>query len=381
MKGARAFVTIAFLVLGASFIASTGLLLLEFQDTDWFTILVAHSHLFFFFPVLGVLALFAFYLPSVVFTHFYWTRVPYGRIRFLFGFAVLAVASLLVTQWLNAPPRGLYEISPGALIADKGDPAAGRAPILLSLQDLRAEARKRVGLSKFARNCETDKLLELPDEMSRLRYCFPARALLKGAECCAVQRRAMDAVTGLHETRPSISATYDAIFLPMKVFFVLVIVAIAVLLAFWRSRIDEHYSELIPRLERGVIIGAFAMLFWPAMDYGYQQTTNVLFGRYGEGPQLRLSLVLAPWALLLLFYFLRRLGKQGEMIGQISGVIVAAVAVLRYEQLNDMVGRIFGIGAEPYFLVSLIAAALIALLVLLWLRYRGRGPAYPASQP
>lgn len=379
MKGARAFVTIAFLVLGVSFMASTALLLLEFQNTDWLTILTAHSHLFFFFPVLGVLALFAFYLPAVVFTHYYWTRVRYGKARFLFGFAVLAVGSVLVTLWLDAPPRGLYEVSAPALAADAGDPAAKRAPILQSLQDLRAQARKRVGLSKFARNCDTDKLLETPEDMGKVRYCFSAGAPLKGAECCAVQERATEAVTRLYKTRPSISATYDAIFLPMKIFFVLVIVAIAVLLAIWRSRIDEHYRELVPRLERGIIIGAFAMLFWPAMDYGYQQTTDVLFGRHGEGPQLRLSLVLAPWALLLLFYFLRRLGKQGEKIGQISGVIVAAVAVLRYEQLNDLVGRIFGIGAEPYFLVGLIAASVVGLLVLLWFRYRGTEPAYPAS--
>ena len=88
------------------------------------------------------------------------------------------------------------------------------------------------------------------------------------------------------------------------------------------------------------------MLFWPAMDYGYQQTANVLFGRCDAGLQLRLSLVIAPWALLLLFYFLRRLGKQGEMIGQIAGVVVAAVAVLRYEELNDWAVRLFGVGAD-----------------------------------
>ena len=59
------------------------------------------------------------------------------------------------------------------------------------------------------------------------------------------------------------------------------------------------------------------MLFWPAMDYGYQQTANVLFGRWGSaGPQLRLSLVIAPWALLLLFYFLTRLGKKGSWSGR-----------------------------------------------------------------
>jgi hypothetical protein len=381
MLGARVFVTIVFLFLGASFMASTGLLLLEFQDTDWLTILTAHSHLFFFFPVLGVLALFAFYLPAVVFTHLYWTHVPFGKIRFLFGFAVVAALSFGVTRWLDEPPRGLWEISPGALVADKGEPGAGRAPIFEALRELRAEARNRVGLSKFARSCAVDKLLEAPEDMGKVRYCFPARASLKGAQCCAVQKRATDAVTQLYSSRPSLSGIYDFIFLPLKIFFVLVIVAIAVLLAIWRSRIDEYYAELVPRLERGIIIGAFAMLFWPAMDYGYQQTTNALFGRLSDGPQLRLSLVLVPWALLLLFYFLRRLGKQGELIGQISGVVVAGVAILRYEQLNDLVGRLFGIGAEPWVLAALMVAAVIGLIALLWYRYGGRGPAYPASRP
>jgi hypothetical protein len=379
MLGARIFVTLAFLILGACFFASTGLLIYEFLDTDWETILVAHAHLFFFFPVLGVLALFAFYLPSVVFTHFYWTHVRWGKLRFLFGALVLALLSVGVTVWLNQPPRGIWEISPYALASDRGD--QGRGPILQSLQELRTEAHNRMGLSKFARSCGVDRYLEPPEDMAKVRYCFPARAQLKGAECCAVQKRFGATVTDLYRSPSgrSLSALYDVFFMPLKVFFVLVVVAIAILLAIWRDRIDQHYRELVPRLERGIIIGAAAMLFWPAMDYGYQQTTNVLFGRMSDGPQFRLSLVLVPWALLLLFYFLRRLGKQGEMIGQISGVVVAAVAVLRYEQLNDTVGRLFGIGAETSVLMGLVALAVVALMLLLWFRYRGKGPAYPTA--
>ena len=57
--------------------------------------------------------------------------------------------------------------------------------------------------------------------------------------------------------------------------------------------------------------------------------------------------MIAPWALLLLFYFLRRLGKQGETIGQIAGVVTAAVAVLRYEDLNDWAVRLLGVGDQP----------------------------------
>jgi hypothetical protein len=107
------------------------------------------------------------------------------------------------------------------------------------------------------------------------------------------------------------------------------------------------------------------------MDYGYQQTANVLYGRQVAGPQLRLSLILVPWALLLLFYFLRRLGRQGELVGQISGVVFAGVAVLRYEQLNDWVVRLFGIGADSWLLAVLIGIAFAGLAALYWLRRAG----------
>jgi len=141
-------------------------------------------------------------------------------------------------------------------------------------------------------------------------------------------------------------------------------VLIAALLAKWRDRIDEFYRELVPTIERGVIIGAFAMLFWPIMDYGYQQTANVLFGRF-HGAQLRYSLVIVPWALLLLFYFLRRLGKQGELIGQIAGVVTAAVAVLRYEDLNDWAVRLLGIGTNVWIIGVLVALAVVGFIGLI----------------
>ena len=375
MVGARAFVAVSFFVLGLSFVASTALLIYEFQDTDWLTMVAAHSHLFFFFPVLGVLALFAFYMPSVVFTHLYWNHLPYGKVRFLIGLVVVAVASYGFARYLDKPPRSVWEISPYALAADKG--GDGRAPVLDVLMDLRKAAQTRVGLSNFARNCSPDPLLEMPEEMLKERYCFPAKARLKGLECCQAQLRFAQSVSRLHAEplRRSISADFDGlIFLPLKVFFVLVVVAIGALLAVWRDRIDQHYRPLVPRLERGVMIGAIAMLFWPAMDYAYQQTANVLFGRFEPGLQIRLSLVIAPWALILLFYFLRRFGKQGEMVGQISGLVVASVAVLRYEQLNDWGVRLLGIGAGAWVLGTLAAIALGGLVVLLWLRRHSRYP-------
>ena len=221
--------------------------------------------------------------------------------------------------------------------------------MLSALADLREKAQARTGLSSFARNCAADPLLEEAEDMAKKRVAFPAQTNLAGAACCKVQMQFAQAVKRLQQnpdTR-SLSAQLDTlIFLPLKVFFVLIIVAIGALLVVWRDRIDQHYRELLPRLEPSIIIGAFAMLFWPAMDYGYQQTADVLFGRMGAGMPLRLSLVIAPWVLLLLFYFLRRLGeRRAELVGRVSSVVVAAVAVLRLEQL-DWVGRLFGIGAD-----------------------------------
>jgi hypothetical protein len=210
-------------------------------------------------------------------------------------------------------------------------------------------------------------MLELPDEMTKARYCFPADALLDAEACCKAQKRYADEVAR-READPaqrSLSADYDRVFMPIKIFFVLLVLSIGLLLSSSRNRIERLYREHIPAVERGVIIGALAMLVWPGMDYGYQQTANVLFGREA-GVQLRQSLVIAPWALLLLFYFLRRLGKQGETIGQVAGVVTAGVAVLRYEDLNDWAVRLLGIGAQEWIAIGLLGVTLIGFVVLLW---------------
>jgi hypothetical protein len=375
MRGAKVFVAVVYVILGATFLASSGVLIGEFRADDWFGIVVAHSHLFFFFAVFGILALVAFYLPSVVFTHLYWSHLPYGRLRYVLGLIVVAALSGAVGWWLDAKPRAIWEVSPRALAADKGETVAcrasdstcRRAPILDVLASLRVEAQHRVGLSKFARTCAVDTLLDMPDDMTKERWCFPAQAPLDGNACCRVQARFAEAVARLEAdpAQRSLTAKLDVVFMPLKIFFIVILVAIGGLLAAWRNKLDEHYRELVPDLERGIIIGAVAMLFWPLMDYGYQQTANALFGRW-VGTQIRLSLVIAPWALLLLFYFLRHLGAYSAIVGQISGVVVAAVYVLRYESLNDWAVRLLGIGADMGTMLALVGIALLGLALLLW---------------
>ena len=388
MTGARVFVAIAFAVLGASFIVSTGLLLREFSDIAAGTpLLLAHSHLFVFFPIFGVLVLIAFYLPSVVCTDLYWRHLRYGKARFLSGLGAVLLVSVGVYQWLDAPPRELWEVSPRALFADTGEPqgcptadgVCRRAPLLATLTRMREAAQMRIGLAKFARSCVVDKMLEPPEDMDKERFCFPALRQLKGAACCEAQRRYADAVAQLQADRGqrSLTGTYDPVFLFLKILFVLIIITLGPLLARWRSMIDHHYRALVPAIERGMIVGGLAMLFWPVMDYGYQETSDALFGRAAAGPQLRLSLVIAPWALLLLFYFLRRLGKQGELIGRVAGVVTAGVAVLHYEELNDWAVRVLGIGTEPW-IIGALAATAVCGLVALWIPWNAARVAAPA---
>jgi hypothetical protein len=377
MVGARVFVALAFCVLGASFLASTALLISEFRDAEWRAMLMVHSHLFFFFPVFGVLALAAFYRPAVVFTHLYWTHLPHGKLRYSLGLLAVAGLTIAVTQWLDAKPRGLYEVAASGLLTDRGEPsgcaaqrtACRRAPLLDTLVSVTEAAQRRVGLSKFARNCQPDALLEIPDEMQKERYCFPAKGKLTGAQCCEAQTRFADSVSRMQAdlTQRSLTGALDGIlFLPLKIFFVLIVLAIAICLAIWRDSMDAHYLGLVPAVERGVIIGAFAMLFWPLMDYGYQQTSNALYGRWGAGPQFRLSLVIVPWALLLLFYFLRRLRKNLEIVGQLAGVAASAIAILRYEEINDWSVRLFGAGADNAAIGILLGIAGLGFVQLFW---------------
>src|SRR5262249_7717776 len=245
MTGARIFVAIGFLILGTSFIASTGVLIYEFASADWLTMALAHSHLFLFFPLLGILGLVAFYFPSVVFTHLYWTHLPGGKVRFPLGLLAIAALSSGVFWWLDTKPRHVWEVSPAALATDKGETVrcAGdgqicrRVPIPDALANLRLEAQSRLGLGPFGRNCNVDPLLDLPNDMQKMRWCFPAKAMLVGVACCQVQARFTEVIAGMQadaSTR-SLTGKLDVYFLPLKIFFVLVVIVIGGLLAVWRS--------------------------------------------------------------------------------------------------------------------------------------------------
>lgn len=380
-SGTRAFVAIVYTVLGLSFILSTVTLFYDFGFEEGMAHATFDSHTFIFFPLFGVLALIAFYTPSVVFTHLYWHRMRFGKLRFTVGTLVvagLAIASANELRKVNA--RDAWEIAPHVLAADRGQPAGcaepgkgpcQRWPVLTVLKDLREQSQKRADLSKFSRNCKPDKLLELPQSHKEPRYCFPAGAKLGWEACCAAQTAFRDHLVALYTVQRNHSLTREvhSMLLPLKTFFIIVTIVIGIFLVIWRGMLDMYYDDYGPRIERGVLIGAFAMLFWPITNYAAQLAQFTLYGRFEEGLPINIttpSLLVAPWALLLLFYFLRRLGQRAETIGRVGGIAASIVAILTFDDLVNWGARIAGIGADRVSLSILGAIVLGALFVVLF---------------
>jgi hypothetical protein len=356
------------------------LFLLEFQNVDAVSMLLAHSHLFVFFPLFGILALAAFWLPSVVFTDMYWHTIRFGRLRYCAGLLGVGLLAAWTTAGLQSgSPRGIWEIKPEVLIADKGqrmtcgkdNMTCQRAPMLATLGKIRDETSERIGLSKFARVCEINTLLENPVGYDNRRYCFAALDMLSAEACCAAQRQFKTSLDQLYSNpaNRSDTARLDAFFLFAKTFFIGIILVIGGLLVFRRSTLENQYHSQAPAIERCLLVGAAALLVWPMMDYAYHQTSLAMFGRMQDGPHFRLSLAIAPWFLLLLFYFLQRLGRKIERWGQVLSVGASGLALYRYDEANDLAVRFLGAGAPVWGLAVMGVAVLLGLIAL---RYPSR---------
>ncbi len=382
----RAVAAIIFAVLGVSFLVTTATLYSEFRDHDWFTLATLYSHLFIFFPTFGILALCAFYVPACALVDLYWNQPEYvrwGRARFTFGAVVLILMSVMISRALvGGDLPAIWWLKPQTLAADIGDPAncvanpvAGqtqclRHPIMDSVAEVRAKSKIRNGLSVLVRRCDPDPLIETPQDMAERRYCFVTKTKLTAAQCCDAQTRFSVALTQFYasEQTHSVTGLVHAALLPFKVFFLLMILAIGLLLAMWRRTIDKLYGDHTGRIERGILIGAFAMLLWPISNQGFLQSSSLLYGKYGEGFYSTLSPIMSGsfliWALLLVLFFFRREQRDLEAAGKIGGGIASLVFALKYQEIIDYATRFLGSGADPAEL-AVLGALLIAGLVFL----------------
>lgn len=382
--GARVFVALVYFVLGLSFIATTAILYSEFLDTEWFSLAVIYSHLFVFFPVFGIVALFAFYLPSSIFIDMYWNHVPFGRLRLLFGLVVVSAASYFIAQVImKGDTPAIWQIPPSILKADRGSPpgcgpnqSCVRASILQAAASVREVSQNRVGLSPFARECRPDPLLETPPELLVKRFCFVTQSSIPADACCKAQERFSRSLTTMLRNADAESLTGRAhtILLPLKVFFLLVLLIIGILLAVWRRKVERFYKPIVASMERDIIIGGGIMLIWPVMNHAFLQSVSVMYGVYGRSLYAQLtpgfSVLFSAWVLMLIFFFFRRYEKDTEAAVKIVGVIGSAVAILKYDEIVNFGERFLGSGSNYYSLGILGGVAFFALISL----FPGRKP-------
>jgi len=409
--GVRLFVGTIFAVMGVSFLATTGVLIWEYSRADWLALASLYSHLFLFFPTFGIVTLLAFFTPACVLTDMYWKAGPDaitgGVWRYLAGFAVLVAASIWIAGMLQgAGERSVFEVEPDLLRFDKGFPAdcgargdCQRLPILQAIENVRTVSQSRIGLSDLARNCRPDALKDsVPAIAPAKRYCFASTPLpanfnaagdvlrITDAECCRSQQLFTDAVRELHGSRGGASLTgiVHSWLLPFKIFFALVLVAISLLLAFRRLRMEKDYKQYLDGIERGVLIGAAAMIVYPIMSHAFVQSAALVY--FGGGPSggyrsvaPLFSFALGIWGLVLLFYFYRRQEESVQNVARIGGIVGSAVAVVKYDQIIDFCVRLFGSGASQLNIALLcLAAWAAAMLLLTWMTREEVGPAKAA---
>lgn len=392
--GARIFVAVNFIILALSFIATTAALYYEFgviqkfgadAGTDWTALAAYYSHLFVFFPTFGVLALIALYVPASILVDLYWKYVPNGKVRFMIGYMVAILLSLIAGSVIGSGGalKSMFEIKPAVLDMDRGEPAgcaqAGgvceRAPVVNALASVRKEAKKRAGMSKFVRDCSPDPLIGDHPERKTRRYCFATQSLIDAESCCKAQERFSQALASMYEDEGNRALTglIHRYLLPFKVFFLLLVLTIALLLVVRHRTLEQHYEPYLGKLQRGVLIGAAAMLVWPLMNLAFLQSSGLLYGTAHASVYRDVSpLILAAyvlWALLLVFYFFKsydQADKDFESMGRMAGVVGSLVAAANYQTIIDYAVRIAGSGATimtfgGIFLIVVVAFFFVVL--------------------
>jgi hypothetical protein len=399
LLGVRMFVLLVFAAIGASFIAIGAALVVEFGGADifdrksiWLALATLNSHLFLFFPTLGLLTLFAFYAPACVFVDLYWRHVPYGRLRFLLGAVVLLAATWAISTGLREGTPAIWQIAPAVLEADRGKPercaplqrpgpeicptcaverepprevCVGRQPILKAVSEIREVSKQSFGLGLYARNCRPAGLLEPDLDREAARYCFASGTKLDADACCAAQQRFDADLFQLYAApeRRSLTDRVHSLTLPVIVFFMLILLVMGGLLIARRHAVDRYYFDMVLKVERGVLFGAFIMIIWPFTNHAFIESSATLYGPGNRSTYIEFapffSALFGLWALMILFYFYRKSEKDVEATGRAFGVIASLVTVLNYSEIVRYSERFIGSGASWESLTFLVLLILI----------------------
>ncbi|MEZ5998587.1 MAG: hypothetical protein R3B98_07835 [Hyphomonas sp.] len=365
-------VTLAFALLYVAFLVETGILVQEYGSSGLALRLAAlDSQNFIFFPVAGLLALVAFWKPAVLLVDaMVRGRVAYGR-------AVLA-ASLVdcgLAAWAiagvfqSSDARSFYEIRPDVLVADAGAPATQgaphRAPITQILSRMKILSGIDKGLGEYQAQCDRE-WLQYSTAADVEMLCFPAGERLPVRDCCAAKAAFRSHVNTLAEQAPSHTATVHRFVLPVKIFFLLLLLGLGVLLVQYRKGLERIYGAHLSGVSFGLALGGAVMLIWPLMNAAYLETMSLLTGSGSASAYTVVAPLVAlgfgAWTLLLVFFHLRSYPSQIEYAAKIGGFIAAAVGVFRYDEITNYLARTLGVGGG---LVAIIVFAVgICVLIL-----------------
>ena len=384
--GARAFVFIVYLGLGLSFIAVPAVLVWEFGPEKAMTFATFDSHLFLFFPTLGLVALAAFYLPSCAFVDMYWRHIRFGFLRFMIGLVAIAAAAAHIAFGLSSNPhRSVWDLSPATLAQDRSEPAGcgdaerpcERIALIEGVTNLRAVSQRRVGVREFYRSCQAEPLIGSTTTEEVKRFCFAstplsaAPRLSTDAECCLAQQRYQSTIDRLYldPVQQSVTGRIHKLLLPGKVFFLFILLAISILLTVRHAGVKRHYPDRIARIEVGVLVGAAAMIFFPLMSQAYVQSAEALFGVQQRGGFRSIvplmSFLFGAWAMLLLLFSFRQHDQDLELAAKLAGVAASTIAVFKYDILVSIIVRYLGSGADELSVLLVIGLAIAAVIVLL----------------
>jgi hypothetical protein len=149
------------------------------------------------------------------------------------------------------------------------------------------------------------------------------------------------------------AATHAAL-LPLKVFFLLVVLLISVLLAVHHKKLESEesrYRKNMLRIEVGLLVGSIGMLFFPLMSEAYIQSAGALFGIAARGPFATMmpivSFLFLIWALLTgLFFYRRKANERLVSAARMGGVVVSNIGIIKYNLLIAAVAWALGAGAS-----------------------------------
>nr|WP_321360803.1 hypothetical protein [uncultured Hyphomonas sp.] len=360
----RVAVTIVFAFLYLAFLMETGVLVQEFGASGLALRLASlDSQNFIFFPVAGLLALVAFWQPAVLLVDAMWRgQLKYGRIVLGGSLVVALIGAWLISgAFESSEARSIFEISPKALAADDGAPATAEAPPLAPVTEVLARMRILSGvdggLGEYQAQCDREWLqYSVAAEVEML--CFPSGERLTVRACCTAKAAFRQHLNQLAAEAPSRTGAVHRWVMPMKIFFLLLLLGIGILLVQYRKGLERLHGATPSGISFGLALGGAVMLIWPLLNAAYLQTMALLTGSGSASAYTIVAPLIAlgfgVWTLLLVFFHLRSYPSQIEYAAKVGGFIAAAIGVFRYEEITNYLARTLGVGGG---LVAIIVFA------------------------